>query len=428
MARPKKRSGPKRSKRLRSKAIKVKHVEQAKSSINAAEIGLMWEQMDGLSRRMRAVLGAMGFSRPTEIQQLAVPEILNGKNVVCAAPTGTGKTLAYMVPLVNLLKHEEDEVGVYRQEQRPRALVIVPTKELAEQVTRVAKMFSHQVKLSVRCVTAGAVGKTQKKQLFHSGPIDILVTTPGRLLSYIRRRDVHLSQVKHVVVDEADTMYEGRAEFGDAMAELFVPLIKRMERTGENVQFTLATATLRPHMKRLLRREYPNLEFVETSHVHTLSPKLKSTFIKLSGRDKMDVLREVMQVEAKQHMGTLPPRIRPMGVPEDLSTASVLQGSPAAVDVDDQLESTSKPPPLSIPRTLVFCNTVDCCRAVDYALEEMGISRAGYHSKIMAVVSGLTFSVGRACVLLPSCSGCLTVRRVFLCWIHRGARSTSARL
>lgn len=100
-------------------------------------------------------LKASGITKPSEIQQAVIPEIAAGSDVIMAAQTGTGKTLAYLLPLIDKLRHEEDVYGVQTRLNRPRALILVPTRELAAQVLSVAKFLSHYFPFRSAAITGG---------------------------------------------------------------------------------------------------------------------------------------------------------------------------------------------------------------------------------------------------------------------------------
>src|SRR6185312_14328465 len=140
----------------------------------------------------------------TEIQGRTMPKLLAGESVIGVSETGSGKTLAYALPILHMIKSLEIEGKAVSQESQPRALVLVPTRELGEQVTKVFKLFTHDTRLRVRSVLGGtdlAVAKENVK-----GSVEILVATPGRLEQMIGRRQVSLMDLQILVIDEADVM------------------------------------------------------------------------------------------------------------------------------------------------------------------------------------------------------------------------------
>lgn len=140
----------------------------------------MRSRWPGLRDGVVAALDEMGIRKPTLIQSAAIPAILtSGQNVLLSATTGTGKTLAFMAPLVERLKADEEEGFIVPRPQRPRAIVLVPTRELAQQAYAVARRFACTAKLRVECVLGGTSQGKQRRAL--DGHVDILVSTPGRL-------------------------------------------------------------------------------------------------------------------------------------------------------------------------------------------------------------------------------------------------------
>ena len=157
---------------------------------------------------------ALGLPQPTAVQALAIPPLLEGRSVAFAGSTGTGKTLAFLLPVVEQLRQHEKELPAARRTGHPRALVLAPTRALAVQIGLVAKSLSHQLRFRVRTIAGGDLLSEQRKRVYSGA--DLLVATPERLLKVLafdqRRRSKHgrpklsLRRVRHVVLDEADEM------------------------------------------------------------------------------------------------------------------------------------------------------------------------------------------------------------------------------
>lgn len=147
-------------------------------------------------------LQKIGYSQPTEIQEIAIPIALKGEDIIASAATGTGKTGAFLIPTIQrLLKGNKPQLGC------PKVLVLVPTRELAEQVAKESGIFSAGItKLKTVCIYGGVPYPIQQRAL--SRPFDILIATPGRLLDHIERRRIDLSQVETLILDEADRMLD----------------------------------------------------------------------------------------------------------------------------------------------------------------------------------------------------------------------------
>lgn len=143
----------------------------------------------------------MGYSIPTSVQEMAIPEILNGRDVLASARTGTGKTASFLLPLIDKVVTGERQPGF------PKILVLVPTRELAQQVAQEAYKFSkYHTKFKTVCVYGGEPIPVQRRQL--GKPFEILVATPGRLLDHMERGRIDFSGLQALVLDEADRMLD----------------------------------------------------------------------------------------------------------------------------------------------------------------------------------------------------------------------------
>ncbi len=144
--------------------------------------------------------------RPTEIQSKIIPELLTQKSVVGVSETGSGKTLAYALPVLHLLKTMEDNGDAVTEIKRPRAVIMVPTRELGEQVSKVFKAFTHGTRLRVRPALGGMALEQAKRNT--SGAFEILLATPGRLVQMLEMDLIDLSDVRILIFDEADQMMD----------------------------------------------------------------------------------------------------------------------------------------------------------------------------------------------------------------------------
>ncbi|NGM62928.1 DEAD/DEAH box helicase [Sphingobacterium sp. SGG-5] len=150
------------------------------------------------NKQLLTAIADAGYTMPTEIQQRAITPILAGQDVMGVAQTGTGKTAAFVLPLLMKLK--------YAQGQDPRALILSPTRELALQIEENIKSFSTYMDLRTVVLYGGLGPKTQKEQL--SKGCDIIVATPGRFLDLYLAGDIHTKSLKFLVMDEADKMMD----------------------------------------------------------------------------------------------------------------------------------------------------------------------------------------------------------------------------
>lgn len=155
---------------------------------------------------LQATLAEKGLVKPTEIQDSAMPALLAGRSIVAVAETGSGKTLAYALPILHALKSLENADEAVEADSQPRAVVVVPTRELGEQISRVFKPFTHTTRLRVRTVLGGTTLEVAKRNI--AGRFEVLVATPGRLVKLIDRRLLDLSDVRVLIFDEADQMLD----------------------------------------------------------------------------------------------------------------------------------------------------------------------------------------------------------------------------
>ncbi len=156
----------------------------------------------GLAAEILQAIGEQGYKSPTPIQQQAIPVILAGKDILAGAQTGTGKTAGFTLPLLQLL----NDAPVSQRPRPVRALILVPTRELALQVYESIRSYGKHLPLFVQAVFGGVSINSQIRNL-HRG-CDIVVATPGRLLDHVQQKTIDLSQVKHLVLDEADRMLD----------------------------------------------------------------------------------------------------------------------------------------------------------------------------------------------------------------------------
>ena len=149
-------------------------------------------------------LAEKGYEHPTDIQEQAMPHILSGKDLLGIAQTGTGKTAAFALPILQHLSEEPSS----RQTLLPRALILTPTRELALQTLANLKHYGKYLPLKFGAVFGGVNEKPQIRELKEG--LDVLVATPGRLLDLYHRKLFSLKGIRFCVLDEADRMFDGK--------------------------------------------------------------------------------------------------------------------------------------------------------------------------------------------------------------------------
>jgi len=231
---------------------------------------------------LRAVADS-GYMTMTPIQAKAIPLVLAGRDVMGAAQTGTGKTAAFSIPLLQkMLKHETASVSPARHPVR--ALVIAPTRELADQVANSIKTYSKHTSLRATVVFGGIDMKPQTAELKKG--VEVLIATPGRLLDHIEAKNCSLGQVEYVVLDEADRMLD----IG------FLPDLQRiLSYLPKTRQTLLFSATFSPEIKKLAQSYLQDPILVETSRSNATAATVEQHFYRVEDDDKRAAVRQILR-------------------------------------------------------------------------------------------------------------------------------------
>jgi len=214
----------------------------------------------GLSAKLLQAIGEQGYSEPTPVQRQAIPVILAGKDIMAGAQTGTGKTAGFTLPLLHRLSQSPISRG-----QRPvRALILTPTRELAAQVGDSVKTYSRHLPLRSAVIFGGVSIGPQIAKLRRG--VDILVSTPGRLLDHVGQKTVDLSNIDMLVLDEADRMLD----MG------FLPDIRRiLALLPGNRQNMLFSATISAEIKQLADRLLNSPELIEVAWCNATAERIE---------------------------------------------------------------------------------------------------------------------------------------------------------
>jgi len=179
----------------------------------------------GLSEALSKAVADLGYQKPTSIQTKAIPVILQGQDLIAAAQTGTGKTASFVLPILEKLQR-----GKTQKKKRVRALILVPTRELAIQVAEKVKEYGQFTELTSLAMYGGVDEKAQKQALIDG--VDVLVATPGRLLDMYGQRAVYFEEVEMLVLDEADRMLDM------GFIESINKIIDRVPRDAQSLLFS----------------------------------------------------------------------------------------------------------------------------------------------------------------------------------------------
>ena len=238
----------------------------------------------GLSESILRTLTALGYEAPTPIQERTIPLLLAGKNLIGQAQTGTGKTAAFSLPILQTIDPESNDT---------QALVLTPTRELAVQVAEALHAYSKDMgNISVLPVYGGAPMGHQLSRLQRG--VQVVVGTPGRLIDHLDRKSLKLGKIKVLVLDEADEMLK----MG------FIDDVERIlgEAPPER-QIALFSATMPPEVLRIAQRHLPNAERVQIEHKAINQPLIEQRFLNVSEGQKLEVLTKLLELE--EHAATL---------------------------------------------------------------------------------------------------------------------------
>jgi ATP-dependent RNA helicase RhlE len=233
----------------------------------------------GLPEPITRGVRAAGYSIPTPIQARAIPLILPGHDLVAAAQTGSGKTAAFLLPILTRLLHGPRAL---------RALILVPTRELAAQVEENAHHYSKYAEVSTGAVYGGVPIGPQERMLRHEG-VDLLVATPGRLLDLHGRHSVSLEEVEVLVLDEADRM----VDMG------FAPDLQRILKLLPTKRQTLMfSATMPPELNRVAKEALKNPQRLDLAPPSRPAESIEQAFYPVPRHLKVDLLHEILDHSA----------------------------------------------------------------------------------------------------------------------------------
>jgi superfamily II DNA/RNA helicase len=236
-----------------------------------------------LDAKLQRAIADSGYTSMTPIQAKAIPIVLSGRDVMGAAQTGTGKTAAFSLPLLQkMLRHENGSASPARHPVR--ALVLAPTRELADQVAVNVKAYAKHSQLRVACVFGGVDMAPQTAELKRG--VEVLIATPGRLLDHIQIKNAQLNQVEYVVLDEADRMLD----IG------FLPDLQRiLSYLPKTRQTLLFSATFSPEIKKLAQSYLQDPILVEVARPNATASTVEQRFYAVSDDDKRAVIRQILR-------------------------------------------------------------------------------------------------------------------------------------
>jgi len=237
----------------------------------------------GLNKQLVAAVAELGYEEPTGIQREAIPVLLSGRDLLGLAATGTGKTAAFALPLVQRIERRKGSNG-------PFALVLVPTRELAMQVAEAVHRYGRAMKIHVLPVYGGAAMSVQLRALRRG--VDVVVATPGRALDHLRRGTLRLDDVQVVVLDEADEMLD--MGFQDDLEEI-------LGNAPEKRQMALFSATFPRRLRTIVDKYLRDAARVEVARERAEpgdTPRIRQIAYIVRRHDKREALARILDVEA----------------------------------------------------------------------------------------------------------------------------------
>ncbi len=231
----------------------------------------------GLTDNLLRAIGDAGYEQPTPIQEQAIPYVLMNRDMLGCAQTGTGKTASFVLPMLDILAEGRARARM------PRSLILEPTRELAAQVSENFEVYGKYQKLSMALLIGGVSFDDQERKLDRG--VDVLIATPGRLLDHFERGKVLLSDVKIVVIDEADRMLD----MG------FIPDVERIVKLMPKLRQTLMfSATMPKEIRRLADKFLMNPKEISVSPPATTAETVQQGLIIVDAKEKRNVLRNFL--------------------------------------------------------------------------------------------------------------------------------------
>nr|XP_019935907.1 PREDICTED: probable ATP-dependent RNA helicase DDX28 [Paralichthys olivaceus] len=315
-----------------------------------------------ICRELVEALHGVNITHPTTVQQQTIPKVMMGHNILCAAETGSGKTLSYLLPAIHRLQADRKSQRFPGSSHKVHTLVLVPSRELAEQVAAVSRALCTPFGLLTRTLGGGR-GVGHIKVVFKNNHPDILVATPGALVKALRRRCLDFGELSFFVVDEADTMFD--PSFSEMLESILshaniASNPRQAQGLGRKAQLLVVGATFPGGVGEVLRQvtDLGSMVVIKSKMLHFLMPHVKQTFMKVKGEDKILELHQALKL-----------------LQQDKGGGSVL----------------------------VFCNKSATVNWLGYSLEEMGVKHLRLQGEMPAAVrAGIfhSFQKGTADVLI----------------------------
>jgi len=239
-----------------------------------------------LSRQILTTLNELGYEKPTAIQGKAIPVVLSERNLIAAAQTGTGKTASFVLPLLEQINSRYKKQHKKLRGKRIRALILVPTRELAVQVNESIEQYAKQLEITSMAMYGGVDSQPQKQRLIWG--VDIVVATPGRLLDMAHKRALHFDELDMLVLDEADRMLD--MGFIDDINKI-------IERLPDERQSLLFSATMSQDVRALAKRAIYKPVEITVAADKTSKAKIEQWLVTVDKSNKSALLSHLIQTQ-----------------------------------------------------------------------------------------------------------------------------------
>ena len=234
-----------------------------------------FDQMD-LSEEIMRALAKMGMTTPTSVQKQAIPLLMDNHCVIAKAPTGTGKTFAFGIPILEYLNMDADFV---------QALILCPTRELALQICTELRALGAYIKGLKICGIIGGQKMDKQVQMLKKKP-HIVVATPGRLLDHVQHKNINISDIYTLVLDEADKMLD---------MGFIKDIRKIMKLTPSDKQIAMFSATMSREVMNITWEYMDGADEIEVAPKAEDMPKISQYVLHLEEREKMDAFKKIME-------------------------------------------------------------------------------------------------------------------------------------
>ncbi|CAH1433205.1 unnamed protein product [Lactuca virosa] len=290
----------------------------------------------GCTDYMLQFLNTQLLAYPSHIQAMSFPHVIKGESCIIADQSGSGKTLAYLLPVIQSIRQDELQGLAKSLPQSPRVVILVPTAELASQVLRNCRLMSKSgVPFRSMIATGGFKQKTQLENLRNE--LDVLIATPGRFLYLVQEGFLQLTSVKCAVLDEVDILFKDE-DFQPALQSL-------MNISPVTTQYLFVTATLPVNVYNKLIENFPDCQVIMGPSMHRTSSGLEEILVDCSGEE---------------------------GIEKNPDTAFLNKKSALLQLVEEG----------PVTKTIIFCNKIETCRKVENALSRSNRKVLPFHAAL----------------------------------------------